>query len=151
MKKLPHSQIEELIKILNKHPEIGEIEVEGNKIRVSKQGTTVAAAPMAYAPPAAPAAEPKEKKKSSKKSDDDMKNKHAVKSPMVGTIYLAPTPGAGPFVEVGQQVKKGEVVCLIEAMKMYNQIEADKDGTITARLVENSAPVEFGQPLFIIE
>jgi acetyl-CoA carboxylase biotin carboxyl carrier protein len=78
-------------------------------------------------------------------------NKNTIKSPMVGTVYLAPTPGAKPFVEIGQTVKIGDVVCLIEAMKMFNQIEADKAGTITARLIDNGTPVEFNQPLFVIE
>jgi acetyl-CoA carboxylase biotin carboxyl carrier protein len=76
---------------------------------------------------------------------------HSVKSPMVGTVYIAPTPGAKPFVELGQRVEVGHVLCLIEAMKMFNQIEADKSGVISARLVENEQPVEYDQPLFIIE
>ncbi len=78
-------------------------------------------------------------------------NKHTVKAPMVGTVYLSATPGSKPFVEIGQSIKAGDVICLIEAMKMFNQIEADKDGTITARLVDNGTPVEFHQPLFVIE
>ena len=77
--------------------------------------------------------------------------KHSVKAPMVGTVYLSSTPGAKSFVEVGQTVKIGDVICLIEAMKMFNQIEADKAGVITARLVDNGTPVEFNQPLFVIE
>ena len=76
---------------------------------------------------------------------------HHLKSPMVGTVYLSPIPGTKPFVEVGQQVSVGDTVCLIEAMKMFNKIEADKNGIISARLVENEQPVEFDQPLFIIE
>lgn len=78
-------------------------------------------------------------------------HKHTVKAPMVGTVYLSPSPGAKIFVEVGQTVKAGETLCLIEAMKMFNQIEADKAGTITAILVESGTPVEFNQPLFAIE
>jgi acetyl-CoA carboxylase biotin carboxyl carrier protein len=70
---------------------------------------------------------------------------------MVGTVYLSSAPTAKSFVEVGQTVKIGDVICLIEAMKMFNQIEADKAGTITARLVDNGTPVEFNQPLFVIE
>lgn len=77
--------------------------------------------------------------------------KHMVRAPMVGTVYLSPTPGAKPFIEIGQTVKIGDVICLIEAMKMFNQIEADKAGTVTARLVDNGTPVEFSQPLFVIE
>ncbi len=76
---------------------------------------------------------------------------HVVKSPMVGTFYRASSPGAKAFAEVGDQVKEGQAVCIIEAMKIMNEIEADKDGTITKILVENGQPVEYGQPLFIIE
>lgn len=82
---------------------------------------------------------------------DSIGNRHTVKSPMVGSVYLSATPGSKHFVDIGQQVKTGDTVCLIEAMKMFNRIEADKSGTITARLVENAQPVEYGQPLFVIE
>jgi acetyl-CoA carboxylase biotin carboxyl carrier protein len=75
---------------------------------------------------------------------------HALHSPMVGTFYRSPSPTSAAFVEVGQAVKVGDVVCIVEAMKMMNQIEADKAGTITAILVENGEPVEFDQPLFSI-
>lgn len=76
---------------------------------------------------------------------------HAITSPMVGTFYRSPTPGAAPFVEVGREVKVGDVLCIIEAMKMLNQIEADKAGIIKAILKENGQPVEFGEPLFVLE
>jgi acetyl-CoA carboxylase biotin carboxyl carrier protein len=76
---------------------------------------------------------------------------HTVKSPMVGTVFLAPSTGAKPFVEIGQAVKKGDTLCIIEAMKMFNQVETDKAGIISACLVDNSHPVEYDQPLFIIE
>ncbi len=76
---------------------------------------------------------------------------HVVKSPMVGTFYAASSPDAQPFVEVGQRVKVGDVLCIVEAMKMLNQIEADKDGVIVACIAENGQPVEFDQPLFVIE
>lgn len=75
---------------------------------------------------------------------------HVVKSPMVGTFYRAPNPGAPAFVEVGQSVKEGDPLCIIEAMKLLNEIEADKAGTIKEILVENGQPVEYGQPLFVI-
>ncbi|GHB23452.1 acetyl-CoA carboxylase biotin carboxyl carrier protein [Salinicola rhizosphaerae] len=75
---------------------------------------------------------------------------HAVASPMVGTFYRSPAPGAKAFIEVGQSVKKGDTVCIVEAMKMMNQIEADKDGVIEAILVEDGEPVEFDQPMIII-
>lgn len=76
---------------------------------------------------------------------------HVVKSPMVGTFYRASSPGAKPLAEVGQQVKEGDPICIIEAMKIMNEIEADKTGTVTKVMVENGQAVEFGQPLFIIE
>ena len=75
---------------------------------------------------------------------------HVVKSPMVGTFYRSSAPGAKPFVEVGQPIKTGDTVCIIEAMKLLNEIEADSDGVIKEILVENGQPVEYGQPLFII-
>ena len=75
---------------------------------------------------------------------------HPVKSPMVGTFYRTPSPDAKPFVEVGQAVKEGQIICIIEAMKLMNEIECDKSGTVKAILVENGQPVEYGQPLFII-
>jgi len=93
------------------------------------------APPPVAAPPAAPADEP---------------GGHTVKSPMVGTFYRAASPDAAPFVEVGQAVKQGEPLCIIEAMKLLNEIEADQSGTIQKILVENGAPVEYGQPLFVI-
>jgi acetyl-CoA carboxylase biotin carboxyl carrier protein len=75
---------------------------------------------------------------------------HTVTSPMVGTFYEAATPGAKPFVQMGQEVNVGDTLCIVEAMKMLNQIEADKAGKVSARLVENGQPVEFGQALFVI-
>lgn len=98
---------------------------------MATQAPVAAAVPVAPAEPAVPAG-------------------HNVTSPMVGTFYEAATPGAKPFVTVGQSVSVGDTLCIIEAMKMLNQIEADKSGTISARLVENGQPVEFGQALFVI-
>jgi acetyl-CoA carboxylase biotin carboxyl carrier protein len=96
-----------------------------------------AAAPVAAAPVAAPASRP---------SPDQ-----SVTAPMVGTFYAAPAPGAKPFVELGSEVKPGDVLCIIEAMKMMNQIESDKAGKVVSVLAKNGDPVEFGQPLFVIE
>ncbi|MGB3820296.1 acetyl-CoA carboxylase biotin carboxyl carrier protein, partial [Achromobacter pulmonis] len=75
---------------------------------------------------------------------------HVVKAPMVGTFYRSPNPGAAPFIDVGQSVKEGDPLCIIEAMKLLNEIEADKSGVIKEILVENGEPVEYGQPLFVI-
>ncbi|MFH1044913.1 MAG: acetyl-CoA carboxylase biotin carboxyl carrier protein [Pseudomonadota bacterium] len=76
---------------------------------------------------------------------------HVVKSPMVGTFYRSPSPGAKPFVEVGDTVKSGDTICIVEAMKLLNEIECDKDGVISAILVENGQPVEYGEPLVVID
>lgn len=129
------------------------ISENGETVEISKPVAQMAAvAPMVtHHVAAAPAAAPAHTEKAHKPAAAENANQHTVNSPMVGTVYLSSTPGADPFVDVGQTVKKGQVICLVEAMKMYNQIEADKSGTITARLVENASPVEFGQPLFIIE
>jgi acetyl-CoA carboxylase biotin carboxyl carrier protein len=76
---------------------------------------------------------------------------HALKSPMVGTVYLAPSPGAKPFVEIGQRIKVGDPLCIIEAMKMFNKVESDAAGVVSACLIENGQPVEYDQTLFVIE
>jgi acetyl-CoA carboxylase biotin carboxyl carrier protein len=96
----------------------------------------VAAATVASGAPAAPARRA---------------NEHVVAAPMVGTFYASASPGAKPFVDIGSEVKEGQVLCIIEAMKMMNQIESDKSGKITAIMATNGDPVEFGQPLFVIE
>ena len=83
--------------------------------------------------------------------EKSMPDGHVVTAPMVGTFYAAPTPGAKSFVEIGDEVKVGQVLCIIEAMKMMNQIEADKAGRVTSIMAKNGDPVEFGQPLFVIE
>lgn len=101
----------------------------------------VPAAPLAPAPVAV-AAEP---------AAAPVESGHTVKSPMVGTFYRSANPGAKPFVEVGDAIKEGEPICIIEAMKIMNEIEADKSGTVKRILCENGQAVEFGQPLFIIE
>ena len=84
-------------------------------------------------------------------NEEEIEEGHEIKSPMVGTFYESPSPGAKPFVGLGDNVKAGETLCIIEAMKMLNQIEADVSGKIKKVLVENSQPVEFGQVLYIIE
>ena len=81
----------------------------------------------------------------------DIETGHSLKSPMVGTFYRSPSPGSPPFVEIGQSVSKGQTLCIIEAMKLLNEIESDVSGTVKAVLVENGQPVEYGQPLFLIE
>jgi acetyl-CoA carboxylase biotin carboxyl carrier protein len=145
-------KIKKLIDIVEESG-IAEIEVqEGEEyIRISRYGSS---APVAYAAPApvAPAAiaAPAIAAASAAPADDVITG-HIVKSPMVGTFYRSATPESKAFVDVGQSVQSGETLCIIEAMKILNQIEADKSGTVTKILVGNAEPVEYGQPLFIIE
>ncbi|MCX2979184.1 acetyl-CoA carboxylase biotin carboxyl carrier protein [Candidatus Marimicrobium litorale] len=150
-------KVKKLIELLEES-NIDEIEIkEGEEsVRISRNGAkalTMAAAPaqvlqappvMPQAPVAAPVAPPPSAEPAAA-SDG-----HHLRSPMVGTFYRSPSPTSPSFVEVGQSVKAGDVVCIVEAMKMMNQIEADKSGKITAILVENGEPVEFDQPLFTI-
>jgi len=148
-------KVKKLIELLEESG-VAEIEIkEGEEsVRISRTGTMAApmyaapapmmapavAAPAVAPAAAAPAAEAKEEISG-----------HVVRSPMVGTFYRSPSPGAKAFVEEGQSVKVGDTLCIIEAMKLLNQIEADKTGTIKAVLVENGQPVEYNQPLFVIE
>lgn len=132
---------------------IAELEItEGEeKVRINRAGSplqTVMAMPQAAQ--AAPAAAPAAPAASAVAEAPAAPEGHTVKSPMVGTFYRASAPGAKPFVELGQSVSVGDTLCIIEAMKLLNEIEADQGGTIKAILVENGQPVEYGQPLFII-
>ena len=132
---------------------ISELEITeaDGKVRIVK--AEAGGQPMALAPAAAPAqaaaAPPAEAPAPVAAAPES--TGHAVKAPMVGTFYRSANPGAKAFVEVGAAVKEGEPICIIEAMKIMNEIEADKSGTITSILCENGQPVEYGQPLFIIE
>lgn len=134
---------------------IAEIEVTEGEEKVRITRTTAAAAPVyaapapAAAPVAVPAAAPAAAAPADAPAARDLSN--AQKSPMVGTFYRAPGPNAAAFVEVGQQVKAGDTLCIIEAMKLMNEIEAEKSGVVKEILVENGTPVEYGEPLFIIE
>jgi acetyl-CoA carboxylase biotin carboxyl carrier protein len=133
---------------------ISELEIsEGEEsVRISRHPRMAMQAPMAMGTPmlqAAPlaAAMPATSAGEHKPRNDE----HTVTSPMVGTYYSAASPGAKAFVEIGTEIKVGQILCIIEAMKMMNQIESDKAGRVTAILAKNGEPVEFGQPLFIIE
>ena len=151
-------KIKKLIELLEESG-IAEIEIkEGEEaVRISRMPTGAAAAALAHhpiaalpmaqveapkaaapAPAEAPAAKPKP-------------NEHVITAPMVGTFYASPSPGAKAFIEIGDEIKVGQVLCIIEAMKMMNQIEADKSGRVTSIMARNGDPVEFGQPLFIVE
>lgn len=134
---------------------IAEIEVTEGEEKVRITRTTAAAAPVYAAPapavaaPVAAPAVPAAAAPAAAPAARDLSN--AQKSPMVGTFYRAPGPNAAAFVEVGQQVKVGDTLCIIEAMKLMNEIEAEKSGVVKEILVENGTPVEYGEPLFIIE
>ena len=145
-------KIKTLIELLEQSG-ISELEVkEGEEsVRIARMPTGMGmhpapyyAAPAAPAPAPAPSAAPAAPKPLAD-------NRHLVRAPMVGTFYRSPSPGAKPYVEVGQTVKAGQVLCVIEAMKMLNQIESDKAGVVAEIVAENEKPVEFDQPLFVIE
>jgi acetyl-CoA carboxylase biotin carboxyl carrier protein len=145
-------KVKKLIELLEES-NIDEIEIkEGEEsVRISRNSAQALAPPPAYAPaPAAAPAPAPAPAPVAPAEPDPASSGHIVKSPMVGTFYRSPSPTSAVFVEVGQTVKVGDVVCIVEAMKMMNQIEADKSGTIEAILVENGEPVEFDQPLFSI-
>ena len=155
--KLDAGLVRELAAIL-READLGEVEVEheGLRIRVSKatsmtppapaivQAAPVAAAPVAAAPAAAPAAPTAAAAPAAAPSN-------ATTSPMVGTVYLSPEPGAKAFVNVGDKVKKGDTLMLIDAMKTFNPVTADAAGTVKEILVDDSQPVEFGEPLIVVE
>jgi acetyl-CoA carboxylase biotin carboxyl carrier protein len=158
-------KIKKLIELLEESA-VSEIEIkEGEEsVRIARNGPADAAggatrpatavhvspaAPASAAAPAARSARPAAAEASAEPTAGE--DEHLVTAPMVGTYYAAPSPGAKPYVEIGDEVEVGQVLCTIEAMKMMNQIESDVAGRIRAALVKNGEPVEFGQPLFIIE
>ena len=150
-------KVKKLIELLEESG-IAEIEIkEGEEsVRISRMPTggmvTHVAPAMMQAPvAAAPAAAPTTVTGGAPAVAPRRANEHVVAAPMVGTFYGSASPGAKPFVEIGTEVKEGQVLCIIEAMKMMNQIESDKTGKITAIMATNGDPVEFGQPLFVIE
>jgi len=148
-------KVKKLIELLEESG-IAEIEIkEGEEaVRISRQSTTAVAAAPAYAAPApAPIAAAPVAAIAGDIEEDDANeiSGHQLTSPMVGTFYRASSPGAEPFIKVGDTVSAGDPVCIVEAMKMMNQIEADKSGKVKAILIENGQPVEFGQPLIVIE
>jgi len=147
-------KVKKLIELLEESG-IAEIEIkEGEEsVRISRMPTGAAVpqyiaapAPVAAAPAAAPAAAAAPSAHARRKDDENI-----VPAPMVGTYYSAASPTAKPFVAIGDEVKEGQVLCIIEAMKMMNQIESDRSGRVTAIMAKNGEAVEFGQPLFVIE
>ena len=147
-------KVKKLIELLEESG-IAEIEIkEGEEsVRISRQQNVVAQAPaQMYAAPAAPvAAAPAAAPEAAVPAESSVPSGHKVESPMVGTFYRSSAPGSAVFTDVGQTVNVGDTLCIIEAMKILNPIEADKAGTVKAIMVENGKPVEFGEVLFVIE
>ncbi len=153
-------KVKKLIELLEESG-IAEIEIkEGEEaVRISRTPTGAAVASQQIMPmmPAMPAPAPntvearQAAETAASAASRPKVNEHVVTAPMVGTYYAAPSPGAKAFVNIGDEVKVGQVLCIIEAMKMMNQIECDKAGRITSIMAKNGDPVEFGQPLFVIE
>jgi acetyl-CoA carboxylase biotin carboxyl carrier protein len=148
-------KVKKLIELLEESG-IAEIEIkEGEEaVRISRMpagGTVLHALPQIAALPATLPVQPAPSAPASEAAPGARGSEHVVTAPMVGTFYASPSPGAKPFVEIGEEVKVGQVLCIIEAMKMMNQIEADRAGRITSIMARSGDPVEFGQPLFVIE
>ena len=153
-------KVKKLIELLEESG-IAELEIrEGDdSVRISRYGQQAAVAPPQPAAAPAPApgsapttgAAPESEPAPAEGAEPERPKGHEVCAPMVGTFYRAPSPTSPPFVELGQQVREGDVVCIVEAMKMMNQIEAEAGGTVVDILVENGEPVEYGQPLLIIQ
>ena len=145
-------KIKSLIQLLEES-DVAELEItEGEEsVRISRAGPApaIVPAPAAVAAPAAPAPGVPEPEAAAP-AEAALPEGHVIASPMVGTFYAAPSPGAKPFVQVGSRVAEGDTLCIVEAMKMLNQIEADRDGVVRAVLADNAAPVEYGQALFVL-
>jgi acetyl-CoA carboxylase biotin carboxyl carrier protein len=147
-------EIRELIELLDETG-VAEIEIKKGEesVRIVSSRPTMASQPATTYAGALPAAVPAVSALAQPELNSEplIPPGHSVKSPMVGTAFLSPSPTADPFVTVGQRVEVGDVLCIVEAMKMFNHIEADQSGVLLARLVENGQPVEYDQPLFIID
>ena len=150
--KIDYEEIRKLVALLEeKNLSAFELEIEGLKVKIAR--SVPAAAPavvMAAAPAPAPAAPQPAAETAKAQIIEAAKGLHLITSPMVGTFYRAPDPTSAPFVDIGDTVKKGQTLCIIEAMKLMNEIEADVDGTIAEIFADNAKPVEFGQKLFAI-
>jgi len=148
-------KVKKLIELLEESG-ISELEIrEGEEsVRISRHNkeepARIYAAPNMIVPPSAPIAATTASAEPAAVEQPEISG-HVIKSPMVGTFYRAPSPGSKAFVEIGQSVNVGDTLCIVEAMKLLNQIECDKAGIVKAILVENEQPVEYGQPLFVIE
>ena len=147
-------EIKEILALMNEN-NLNEIEIErdGLKLKLKKSagGEVLMGHPTHYAVESIPAPKAVPLAPSASAADDSAKNNKDIKSPMVGTFYRAPSPEAEAFVEVGQTVEVGQVVCIVEAMKLMNEIKSEVRGKITEVAVQNAEPVEFGQTLFIVD
>jgi len=150
-------QIKELVELVARYRLHGlEIERAGFQLRITGEAAKLAAAAPASAPaaagsapaPAAPAAARPEAAPAAPAALADIVELHVVSSPIVGTFYVSPSPDAAPFVRMGDRVRKGQVLCIVEAMKLMNEIESDADGVVVEVFPKNAQPVEYGEPLF---
>jgi acetyl-CoA carboxylase biotin carboxyl carrier protein len=150
--KIDYDEIRKLVGLLEeKNLSVFELEVEGLKVKIARNASAAAPAlVMAPGPAAAPAPLAADADRAKAQIIEAAKGLHLITSPMVGTFYRAPDPTSAPFVDIGDTVKKGQTLCIIEAMKLMNEIEADIDGTIAEIFADNAKPVEFGQKLFAI-
>jgi acetyl-CoA carboxylase biotin carboxyl carrier protein len=153
--KIDYDEIRKLVSLLEeKNLSIFELEIEGLKVKIGRNAPASApAVPVAVLAAPGPAATPAEQAAAAEARAHAASvalGHHFIHSPMVGTFYRAPDPTSAPFIDIGDTVKKGQTLCIIEAMKLMNEIEADVDGTIVEIFVENAKPVEFGQKLFAI-
>jgi acetyl-CoA carboxylase biotin carboxyl carrier protein len=150
--KIDYEEIRKLVGLLEeKNLSVFELEVEGLKVKIGRNAPAPAPAAAVQAVPSAPATpESAAAAEARALAVEAAKGHHLITSPMVGTFYRAPDPSAAPFVDIGDIVKKGQTLCIIEAMKLMNEIEADVDGTVVEVYVDNARPVEYGQKLFAI-
>ncbi len=147
-------EIRDLIRLVEES-DIEELEIShwGKKIRIAKRITRESASTVAlpaFAQPPAPPTDKREETEHAPEEDVDITDLLPVKSPMVGTFYAAPAPDADPFIKLGDNISSGTIVCIIEAMKLMNEIRSENDGRVVKILVENGEPVEFGQTLFLL-
>ena len=151
--KIDYEEVRKLIALLEeKNLSIFELETEGFKVKIGR-GSPASPQAVVAAPAANGAAAPPETKEAAEariEAAELAKGHHIIASPMVGTFYKAPDPTSAPFVDIGDTVKKGQTLCIIEAMKLMNEIEADVDGTVVEIYVDNAKPVEYGQKLFAL-
>jgi acetyl-CoA carboxylase biotin carboxyl carrier protein len=151
-KKIDYEEIAKLVSFLEeKNLTHFELEVEGFKIRISRPGPAAPAFARSEIPASRPSDQPETISTSTTSHIEPRNNFHYITSPMVGTFYRAPDPASPPFVDIDDEVKKSQTLCIIEAMKLMNEIESDTDGIIKEIFVENGKPVEYGQKLFAIQ